>query len=219
MKLYKYHPINDYLIEGLRTKTNWYSKLAHLNDPYECFVNDESETNHFQDMLSKLCVCCFSKNMDNYLMWSHYADGHRGVCLEWEVDQDVEGLKDVSYSNDDIILTSIIKKSNDTYITSTSSVKKMGRYTIFGGSKDAMSRKFNMWKSEEEVRRYISYHDNIRGSSEPFIGRLTAIYFGVKAGNDNIDRVKLNVSQIEGVEFKQVGLDTESKTMSIIKDI
>jgi hypothetical protein len=27
-------------------------------------------------------VCCFSEKRDDLLMWSHYADGHRGFCLE-----------------------------------------------------------------------------------------------------------------------------------------
>jgi hypothetical protein len=26
-------------------------------------------------------VCCFGSTYDNLLMWSHYADGHRGFCL------------------------------------------------------------------------------------------------------------------------------------------
>jgi len=29
-------------------------------------------------------ICCFSEKHDDILMWSHYADSHRGVCLEFE---------------------------------------------------------------------------------------------------------------------------------------
>jgi hypothetical protein len=29
-------------------------------------------------------VACFSAKMDDILMWSHYADGHRGFCLEFD---------------------------------------------------------------------------------------------------------------------------------------
>ena len=28
-------------------------------------------------------VCCFSEKKDDILMWSHYADGHKGFCLEF----------------------------------------------------------------------------------------------------------------------------------------
>jgi len=29
-------------------------------------------------------VCCFSARVDSLLMWGHYADGHRGFCLEFD---------------------------------------------------------------------------------------------------------------------------------------
>ncbi len=29
-------------------------------------------------------VACFSEKMDDILMWSHYADGHKGFCLEYD---------------------------------------------------------------------------------------------------------------------------------------
>jgi hypothetical protein len=29
-------------------------------------------------------VACFSAQVDNILLWSHYADGHRGFCLEFD---------------------------------------------------------------------------------------------------------------------------------------
>ncbi|WP_378954886.1 DUF2971 domain-containing protein [Pelosinus sp. sgz500959] len=29
-------------------------------------------------------ICCFSKEKDNILMWSHYAKDHTGICLEFD---------------------------------------------------------------------------------------------------------------------------------------
>lgn len=29
-------------------------------------------------------ICCLAESVDNFLMWSHYADGHRGFCLEFD---------------------------------------------------------------------------------------------------------------------------------------
>lgn len=39
------------------------------------------------DMLtvSQLGVCCFSKQDDILLMWSHYANKHKGVCLVFDI--------------------------------------------------------------------------------------------------------------------------------------
>lgn len=35
-------------------------------------------------MLYERGVACFSEKKDDLLMWSHYADGHRGFCLEFD---------------------------------------------------------------------------------------------------------------------------------------
>lgn len=32
---------------------------------------------------NKLVVCCLTESADDILMWSHYADSHRGVCLKY----------------------------------------------------------------------------------------------------------------------------------------
>jgi hypothetical protein len=34
-------------------------------------------------------VCCFAGSAKNDLMWSHYAEGHRGVCLQFERVRDI----------------------------------------------------------------------------------------------------------------------------------
>ncbi|MFH0790404.1 MAG: DUF2971 domain-containing protein [Candidatus Omnitrophota bacterium] len=33
--------------------------------------------------IDKMGVFCMTEKKDNILMWSHYADGHRGICLEF----------------------------------------------------------------------------------------------------------------------------------------
>lgn len=37
-----------------------------------------------QDAKENTLVSCFSKKKDSLLMWSHYADSHRGVCFEFD---------------------------------------------------------------------------------------------------------------------------------------
>lgn len=38
-----------------------------------------------RNVLGNSAVACFSEVNDDFLMWSHYASGHSGVCLEFEV--------------------------------------------------------------------------------------------------------------------------------------
>ena len=42
----------------------------------------------FSQFLSSSSVACFSSSCSNFLMWSHYASGHTGLCLEFEVEID-----------------------------------------------------------------------------------------------------------------------------------
>ena len=45
---------------------------------------------------SKARISCFSKRNDSILMWSHYANSHKGVCLEFEENR--EFFREVIYS-------------------------------------------------------------------------------------------------------------------------
>ena len=55
-----------------------------FNDPFETFAVTS---------LNNCKVCCFSENNDILLMWSHYANKHQGVCIEF----DLEKLEDNSF--------------------------------------------------------------------------------------------------------------------------
>lgn len=37
-----------------------------------------------EQITSKVGVTCFSKLVDNFLLWSHYTDKHQGFCLEFD---------------------------------------------------------------------------------------------------------------------------------------
>ena len=37
-----------------------------------------------QPDVDKMGILCFSEHCDDILMWSHYSDGHKGFCLEFD---------------------------------------------------------------------------------------------------------------------------------------
>lgn len=45
-------------------------------------------------------VLCLSRKRDDILMWSHYADSHKGVCLEFQWDVISEPIEEVNYSQE-----------------------------------------------------------------------------------------------------------------------
>lgn len=48
-------------------------------------------------------ICCFAKSKEDLLMWSHYSKGHTGVCLKFDLLEDLDFftfIQKVNYSND-----------------------------------------------------------------------------------------------------------------------
>jgi hypothetical protein len=52
-------------------------------------VTTKSRAEHAQQLneftKQNLSICCFSETRDSMLMWTHYADQHRGCCIEFDV--------------------------------------------------------------------------------------------------------------------------------------
>jgi hypothetical protein len=62
--------------------------MKYLTDekPNKRFVSDfiESGLSIREQIRVKVGVTCFSKHVDEILLWSHYADMHKGFCLEFD---------------------------------------------------------------------------------------------------------------------------------------
>jgi hypothetical protein len=67
-----------------------------FNDPYDCMAsiefddvpqsNQEALQKHFSKIIkSNLSVTCFNNNPLNMLMWSHYAQSHKGFLVEFKI--------------------------------------------------------------------------------------------------------------------------------------
>lgn len=97
MILYKYTKIK---LETLaRLGQIFLTDPKDFNDPYDCFyhtvINSGEELGggrleEFKENLRKLepfgCYC-LTKNPKNLLMWSHYANGHKGICIGYNVEK------------------------------------------------------------------------------------------------------------------------------------
>jgi hypothetical protein len=68
------------------------SRLLELNDPFEFCGVDLRNKVHRKAILETIKkmnqdkgLLCFSESWDSSVMWSHYAESHRGVCLGFDV--------------------------------------------------------------------------------------------------------------------------------------
>jgi hypothetical protein len=128
------HGLNNLRLGRLKV-----SQLDDLNDPFECFSADLSERKDresFMRMKSHLAsiseLICFSRGWSNPVMWSHYAERHRGVCLGFEVPS--EGLIPVRY----------ISRRKKLCINELSIAK----------TKELLATKHSHWRYEDEVRYF-----------------------------------------------------------------
>lgn len=98
-----YHFVS--LCHGLDDLRHRHLKIAHLdelNDPFELWAIAQPDQ-HLrqgiratkQQMAVQYGLLCFSLDWQNPLLWSHYADRHRGLALGFDVNEQI--LKQVSY--------------------------------------------------------------------------------------------------------------------------
>lgn len=186
MKLYRYQPINKLTLTNLSKKKNWVADPLLFNDPFEFRIRDiydinsvgnivylsEDEVKVRRALLKELesyGVVCYSKNEVNQLLWSHYADNHRGMCLVFEVE-----------------------KKNESYLKQVKYAKTLPKIKF---SKDEVEIEQNLimltttksedWKYEDEYRE-IYFNKNIH---EDYPGELVQIIFGCRCSIDDIQLV------------------------------
>lgn len=136
-------------------------------------------------MSTKFGICCFSETVDNILMWSHYTDGHKGLCLEF----DFEHLSKIEKS-----WLIKVKYSND--------------FPIVNGNEDlekAFTTKSSCWYYEKEFRILASTQGLLKFPKEA----LKSIIFGAKSEESEINRIikLVNQSGYKDIAFKRARID------------
>ena len=136
-----------------------------------------------------LRVSCFSKRPDISKMWSHYANKHNGICLEYE---NIKNLYPISYI------------TREKYVKFH---KFVGRYLamVCSSGSQLLEKDFSVlfpilnkskdWKEEQEMRMVISSNDSLikhetinnRTLDLYPIGKPSRVIIGV-----NVDELKKN---------------------------
>jgi len=122
------------------------SRLEDMNDPFELLALALKKKEHrkaLQGFKAKMArrfgAICLSRSWDNPMLWSHYADQHRGICLGFDVN-DKKVVK-VTYDAHSLELDLVRKLS------------KPGRDESIGLR--LMTTKYKGWVYEDEVRLFV----------------------------------------------------------------
>lgn len=220
MKLYKYQSINKYSLSGIAKGELFYCSPARLNDPFEFRVSfppcsEEYLTEFFPEVLGKhddatnevmqvlyemlqktistFGVLSLSKLPASPIMWSHYADEHKGMCLEFDYTGSSETGIDVTYSNHLPVLSDPKKK-----LWSVANALQF------------MMTKHADWVYEKEVRFVRVDGEASRPYGEDL--KLTSISFGARTIKDDECLVRALVKSAD-VQFFRAILSSEDFTV------
>lgn len=133
----KKEEIKDHVQDVFRKHQLYMGQYNGLNDPMEAVYQlphayDRKYINKIRDEKSQLAIGCLSKTFTDILMWSHYADGHKGCCIEVEINDGCQP-HEITY------LPSIYKLDNPPM-------------NIMEACKEILSHKLSTWNYEDEIR-------------------------------------------------------------------
>ena len=204
-----------YAISNLQKKEMKISTFGDLNDPFE-FLNCEMANKDFQDAINKTraeiynyCgVICFSKNWSNPLLWSHYADKHKGICLGFDVrDDKLDQLVKMDYINNKKELCYELEKE-----VGQNQRNDEAEEIIM---KKLLVSKFKDWEYEDEVRMFAQLDEKDKDNHGKYfvdtsnILDLKQVIIGVRC-DKTIEDIKICVEGYTGIEVIKARLDFET---------
>lgn len=145
MRIYHLLPA-EFAINNIALKCMKISRYDDLNDPFELMSGNLGDkdlrialTLIKKEFQKEHGLLCFSKSWKNPVLWSHYADKHRGIALGFDVDDLY--LTYVKYSNKRLDI-----KFND---------GKILDHVDHAFIDKLLCTKYKHWEYEEELRLHV----------------------------------------------------------------
>ena len=154
-------------------KKNYNNNKSHIN---------EFLYNIFNENLKNTGIYCLSKDLYNTLMWSHYANSHNGVALQFTFSNIKESLA--------IQELGLIDKVN--YSWDIPQIQFIGGDN-FDKVKNIIFTKSERWKYEKEYRIFLPEIKNDKRTFPIPLIKVRNIYFGCKVSNDVINNISSKI--------------------------
>lgn len=221
MLVYKYRGMFYRDLASLEDNQFWASNTKQLNDPYEGFISIkdyQQQLNNLKNIFSqhrtnltlieqslkniidmkdtKLGILSLSKRYDDELLWAHYADSHKGFCIEYDLDRLLSKQNpkhrffDVQYS---------------TQIPSLDFAEILDQNTPDVLIKIMLGFKSKRWEYENEIRIITENY----GLQNYDFRAVSSIYFGLRMDDCEIDLV-MRTLQGRGIKYFQMDLKPNS---------
>jgi len=197
MRVY-YYTAEEFALSNIVNQRIKISLLDDLNDPYEFLGIDVSDI-AFRDALEagrktvakRAGVICFTRSWQNPMMWAHYGNKHRGICLGFDVDE--EHLKKVEYIPEQLQYEIDMEKE-------------------YGGLKPQfferlLSLKYEGWRYEQELRVHVPLDEK----------HPTGFYFTNFTGNMELREVILGPRCLVSIEDVKKHLCAYKHSVTVFK--
>lgn len=149
MTIYHFLP-SQYALEDLEKRRLKIALFDDMNDPFELLaleLGDKTLRRPYREFVRNMArnygVLCFSRRWCNPVLWSNYADKHRGICLGFEVPSN--SLLEVRYA-----ANRLLRKVSE-------ELKACGLDQ--DDMKEILRTKFKSWEYEEESRVFLRLED------------------------------------------------------------
>ncbi|VVE15866.1 hypothetical protein PCO31110_02913 [Pandoraea communis] len=195
MKLYKYKSLANlwHVLDLVLNQRLYCAHWSTLNDPlegrYEIYLGNRSHryesimASRIEQARDGYRIASLSATPTNFLLWSHYAEGHKGVAIEVDIPDDDPDLTKVVYSP----FSSVFSEKEQT--------------------RDDMRHLFNgkgeEWAYEEEYR-IITDSEHFDLPSKPsrlLLGPMVPLEQAAllrKALSDHIEIVTMDLDRVQG---------------------
>lgn len=228
--------LNEIKINSLRNKKFWMSTCENLNDPFELktlFIEEEKikKYNYPIELIEQLnqtyynafLIGCFTTNLANNMpMWAHYANNHKGFCVEYNIKKpkfffpisyEIERVPaNVAYMN---CLSLRIKDMEGTITSEEKKELEFYNYLLLHNS----IIKDNSWKYENEYRllypkfiasKFLNVTENGVAIGNEVLGiEITGIYIGMTCNETYSDKLRLIAKEL-GINAYQMYFDDKA---------
>jgi hypothetical protein len=156
---------------------NWESIRETDEDVQQLIISNFSDKVAFQNkinsiskqIIGKMGLACFTGTKDNLLMWAHYTEEHKGICIEFDYTKDTEffkPFKNVRYDDTYPVYNYLNDKNNVV--------------------EQLVLHKSRHWSYEKETRVIKKYSKLYEFNPDC----LTGIYFGVRTPSEQIKTIQ-----------------------------
>lgn len=170
MRVYKFLD-EEFGRKSLKQKRLKISRIEDLNDPFELLPYDHTQPDlryaflkTRDDMAEDRGVVCFSASWSDPVIWAHYSEKHRGMCLGFDIPE-------IDENSADEIMRVKYEANPLPFPPNYLDLSAQQSSVIV---RKVLSTKFENWKYEKEIRMWVQLQRQEKD------GELYFLHFGGK---------------------------------------